>query len=154
MTPDDGGEDAGFIEPGTQTPHMVASGEPASGTLRFEALWIFREEVKRAGFSAEWDAHTSQPLGRPLHKHEGYIEVGEEAAALVEGGNRTEIPKSEIRNLRVGFDKDFRRLKDSRGVDGPMHFSFSDEVVYIFTRSPGSTFWRGENIALFDAIAK
>ena len=133
---------------------MVVSGESASGTLRFEALWIFREEVKRAGFSAEWDAHTSQPLGRPLHKHEGYVEAGEESVVLVEGDNKTEIPKSEIRNLRVSFDSDFRRSKDSRGLEKPMHFSFGDEVVYIFTRGPGSAFWRGENAALLEVIAR
>ena len=133
---------------------MVVSGEPAPGTLRLEAMWIFRGEVKKAGLLAEWDAHTSQPLGRPLHKHEGYIEADEKSVALVEGTNRKEIPKSEIRNLRVGFDKDFRRLRDSRGLDKPMHFSFGDEAVYIFTRCPGSVFWRGKNTTLFDAIAK
>lgn len=136
---------------------MGASGEPASGTLRFEALWIFREEAKKAGFSAELDAHTSQPLGRPLHKHEGYIEVDEKSVALIEADNRKEIPKSEISNLRVGlrvgFDKDFRRLRDTRRLDKPMHFSFGDEAVYVFTRDPDSVFWRGKNTTLFEAIS-
>lgn len=132
---------------------MVVSGEPASETLRLEALWIFREEVKKAGFLAEWEAHTSQPLGMPLHKHEGYIEVDKKSVALVEGNNRIEIPKSEISNLQVGFDKDFKRLRDSRGLDEPMHFSFGNEAVYIFTRGSNSAFWRGKNTTLFEAIA-
>ena len=89
-----------------------------------------------------------------MHKHEGHVEAGEKSVVLVEGDNKTEISKSEIRNLRVGFDSDFRRFEDSRGLEKPMHFSFGDEVVYIFTRSPGSAFWRGENTALFEAIAK
>jgi hypothetical protein len=72
---------------------MSVSDGPGSRTLKFEALWIFKEEIKKAGFIAEFEAHISQPLGMPLHKHRGHIEVDDTSVSLVERDTRKTIQK-------------------------------------------------------------
>ncbi|MDA4113878.1 MAG: hypothetical protein OK474_07515 [Thaumarchaeota archaeon] len=131
---------------------MSVSGGPGPRTLKIEALWIFKEEIKKAGFIAEFEAHISQPFGLPLHKHRGHIEVDDTSVSLVEGDNRKTIQKSEISGLQVSYDENFGQFKDSRGMDPPMHFSFGDEEVYIFTK--GTEFWQGANAALSEAIGR
>jgi hypothetical protein len=126
---------------------------PGSRTLRFEALWIFKEEIERAGVIAEVEAHTSQPIGKPLHKHEGHIEVDDTSVRLIEGEYKSSVEKSEISGLQVSYDQSFQRLRDSRGALPPMHFSFGGDQVYLFTRKSRLDGWQGQNEDLFKAIA-
>jgi hypothetical protein len=131
---------------------MSKSDESGSQTMKFDALWIFKEEIKKAGFIAELEAHTSQPIGLPLHKHHGHIEVDDTSVVLTEGDSRKLIQKSEITGLQVSYDDDFQRIRDSRGMIPPMHFSFGDDAAYIFTKGTRFGFWQGENTALSEAI--
>jgi len=132
---------------------MAVSGETPSQRLRILALWIFKDEIANPGPGARFAAHVSQPMGSPLHKHEGFLEVDSESVTLEEGENNRVIPKSEVRDLQVGFDKNFRQFRDSRGPFPPMHFTFGDDQVYIFTRGSRFGYWQGKNAALSEAIA-
>jgi hypothetical protein len=131
---------------------MAASGRTAPKRLRILALWIYRDEIKNVGSAEVWSVHASQPVGGPLHKHEGFLEVDEDPVILEEGENKRVIPKSEIRDLQVSYDKNFRQFRDSRGMLPPMHFSFGDDEVYIFTLGSRFGYWQGKNTALSDAI--
>ena len=131
---------------------MAASSASAPSKMRILALWIYKDEIARAGSKEVWSAHTSQPIGSPLHEHEGFLEVTEDSVLLEEKGNTTEIPKSEIRDLLVGYDDNFRQFRDSRGTLPPMHFSFGNIQVYIFTLGEHWGYWQGKNTALAEAI--
>ena len=121
--------------------------------VRFDALWIFDSEIDEVSKSERWlDAHISQPLGKPEHKHEGYIEVSKDTIVLREEDNVTQIPKSEITELKVGYDENFRRIRDSRGIIEPMCLSFDDKKVYLFTRKPGDRLFSGQNTILESLI--
>ena len=89
-----------------------------------------------------------------MHKHRGHIEVDDTSVALIEGDNRKPIQKSEISGLQVSYDDHFQRFRDSRGMLPPMHFSFGDDAVYIFTKGTQLGFWQGENTALSEAIVR
>jgi hypothetical protein len=131
---------------------MSVSDGSGSRTLKLEALWIFKEEIRKAGFIAEFEAHISQPFGLPLHKHRGQIEVDDTSVSLVEGDNRRTIQKSVISGLQVSYDDNFGQFSDSRGTNAPMRFSFGDEEVYIFTKEAETGFWEGKNTTLSQAM--
>lgn len=125
---------------------------PSSETQTFEAIWIFRDELKHPGLLDELEAHTSQPIGMPLHKHRGHISVDRSSVTLAEGEDLRRIPRSEISGIEISYDAYFRRLRDSRGLIPPMHFAFGDEAVYLFTRVSKSQAWLGTNAALREAL--
>jgi len=131
---------------------MAGPGEPNPQSLRILALWIFRDELREVDSGELWAAHLSQPMGNPLHRHEGFLEVDGKSLTLEEKDDRKEIPLSEIEDLQVSFDENFRQFKDSRGLLPPMHFSFGNDAVYIFTRGSRFGYRQGKNTALSDAL--
>ena len=133
---------------------MVGSGVNDPRNQRILALWMFKDEIKEAT-SDVWKVPqgTKVGIGTPVHKHEGFLEVADGVLTLFEGGNRKDIAISQIRDPRVGFDENFRRSEDSRGFLPPLHFSFGEEEVYIYTLGARFERWRGSNSALMDAIA-
>ena len=108
---------------------------------------------------AELEALVSLPLGRPLHRHHGHIEVDDTSVTLIEGDNRKTIQKSEISGPQVSYDDHFTiadsnfTIADSKDSP-PMHFSFGNDEVYIFTEGARLGFWQGENAALSEAIVR
>ena len=141
---------------------MVANSSPVPSKMRILALWIYRDEIPRATNEQVWSAHTSQPIGEPLHNHKGFIEVTPTSvvfeeisptlAVFDEKEDRKEISKSEIKDLQVSYDDNFRQWRDSRGADPPMHFSFGSDEVYIFTLGEHWGYWQGKNTALAQAL--
>ncbi|MCL4343324.1 MAG: hypothetical protein M1267_05700 [Candidatus Thermoplasmatota archaeon] len=128
----------------------------SAGSL-FEVLWIFSDEFNSISSRERWgSAHASQPIGKPLHKHEGYLSASGDSLRFY---NRNmdlifAIGKDSIKNLTVEYDDVFRRLRDSRGLLPPMKLSLEDKSVYMFTkpigkkRIRGDRMFRGENEAI------
>ncbi|MDG7026548.1 MAG: hypothetical protein JRN11_07360 [Nitrososphaerota archaeon] len=122
--------------------------------LRVQSLWVFDDELNTIGRKSRWlSAHASQPIGRPLHRHAGYIEVREkESITFHERDGSLEIPLSTIRKATVGYDENFTRLAGGRGLIPPMHFAFEDRIVYFFTRDATDWVFRGKNERLLSMI--
>ena len=128
-----------------------------SSGMFFKALWIFSDELDQVTKKERWlVAHTSQPIGKPLHKHEGFVFViGDDLKFY---GTDKEllftINRDSIKGLKVGYDEAFRRLRDSRGLIPPMRIETERRTIYLFTqpvggkRLRGDRMFRGENKAL------
>ena len=122
--------------------------------LWIQSLWVFDDELDTTGRKSRWlSAHASQPIGRPLHRHAGNIEVREkESITFHEKDDSLEMPLSIIRKPTVGYDENFTRLAGGRGLIPPMHFSFEDRTVYFFTRDATDMVFRGKNERLLTMI--
>ncbi len=123
----------------------------------FEALWIFLNEFDTLSNKERLlSAHTSQPIGKPLHKHEGYLVLSGNSMNFYNERKELEfsIDKSSIRDLAVTYDEVFKRLRDSRGMIPPMKITLEKNTIYIFTKPIGrkgllrNNIFRGENEAI------
>lgn len=122
-----------------------------------EALWLFSDEFDNiSGFDRWVSAHTSQPVGKPLHKHEGYLSItGNSMHFYNKNMEPLYIVKKEtIVGLTVGYDEFFRRFRDSRGFIPPMKVTLQNKSIYMYTKTlerrgirKGNVF-RGENEAI------
>lgn len=124
--------------------------------LRLQALWIFDDELAKVSKRSRWlSAHASQPIGKPLHKHAGYVEVKEhESIAFHEKDTTTEFPLAIINDLSVSYDKNFKRMSGGRGLIPPMHFSFDSGIIYFFTRDTTDRTFSGGNRTLRTLISQ
>ena len=119
-----------------------------------DAIWIFTNEFKTITSKEIWSAHTSQPLGKPLHKHSGKMYMGTDCNTLnySETGEKTEIPRELFSSYAVGFDDLFTRLGYSRGLNSPLHFGIAEETVYILSRREGESFYSGAEPSVIACI--
>ena len=125
--------------------------------LMLEALWLFSDEFDSVSGWERWvSAHTSQPLGKPLHKHDGFISITGSSMHFYNGNMELlyTIKKDSIIDLSVGYDEFFKRFRDSRGFIPPMKVTLQDKSIYMFTKTlerkginRGAIF-RGENEAI------
>ncbi len=113
----------------------------------FEVIWIYSDELNKLSKKELIYSRVSQTLGKPLHRYEGFIDVNKDSLDFydTELSRLFSISKLEIKNLKVGYDKDFKSLLNSKGMNPPMHFSFGKRKMYIFTRPLGGLFFKGEN---------
>ncbi len=113
----------------------------------FEAVWIFSDELKKVNWRSQFSAHTSQPLGKPLHKHEGFIGIVPNEIKFYDGQLLPlfNVAKKDAKKIKVGYDDNFKRFGDSRGLMPPLHFSFDKKTIYIFTRQIGKVFFTGND---------
>lgn len=123
----------------------------------FEVLWISSNEFDTLSNKERWfSAHTSQPIGKPLHKHEGYIVLSGNSINFYNERKEVEfsIDRSSIKDLAVTYDEVFKRLRDSRGMIPPMKITLEKNTIYIFTKPIGkkgllrNNIFRGENEAI------
>lgn len=128
----------------------------STGSL-FEVLWIFSDEFESLSRMERWgSAHASQPIGKPLHKHEGYLSVSGDFLRFYNENMDLlyVIRRDSIRDLSVAYDDVFRRFRDSRGLLPPMKLILDNKTVYMFTkpigkkRLRGDRMFRGENEAI------
>ena len=125
----------------------------------FEVLWIFADEIPKTS-SSEWiSAHLSQPLGKPLHKHEGFIEIEGDNLEFYDTNfiKQFSVDKKTIKNLSISYDGNFKRFRDSRGMIPPMQFSMGKRKIYIFIRTEGRLphimgYYKGYNEKFLNAI--
>jgi len=128
-----------------------------SSGMFFRALWIFSDEFEQVSSRERWlVAHASQPLGKPLHKHEGYVLASGEDLRFYDNQKNFVFTMNReiIKGMEVGYDGTFKRFRDSRGALPPMIIKTERRTVYLFTapiakkRLRGDKIFRGENRAL------
>ncbi len=128
-----------------------------SSGMFFRALWIFSDELDQVSSRERWlVAHTSQPMGKPLHKHEGYVLASGDDLKFYDNQKNLvfTMNRGTIKGMEVGYDGTFKRLRDSRGAIPPMIIKTERRTVYLFTspiakkRLRGDKIFRGENRAL------
>jgi hypothetical protein len=125
--------------------------------LLLEALWLFSDEFESINGFERWvSAHTSQPIGKPLHKHEGYLSVNGNLMHFYDKKMEPlyKVEKNEIVDVTVGYDQFFKRFRDSRGFIPPMNVTLQNKSIYLYTKTlerggviRGNIF-RGENEAI------
>lgn len=120
----------------------------------FEAIWIYGDELDKITKKEFLYSHISQPLGKPLHRYEGFIDINKESLDFydVTLEKLFSVPKQDIKSFKVCYDKRFRRLLHSRGANPPMHFSFDKRTIYLFTRPIGGIVFKGNNDAISRAL--
>jgi hypothetical protein len=121
-----------------------------------EAVWTFSDEMKGIGVKRRLSSDLSQPLGKQLHAHEGFVYVNENALNFYDKALQLLISanKNDIKNVKVSFDSNFRRLRDSRGLNPPLTFRLGRRKVYLFAKKIGDTTFRGDNEYLVKRLPK
>jgi len=123
----------------------------------YETLWISSDEFENQIRLERWgSAHTSQPLGKPLHKHEGYLSVVENSIRFYDVNMNLlfAINKGSVKGIKTTYDDIFERFRDSRGFIPPLRMEFENRNLYVYTRpiwrkgSRSSKMFRGENEAI------
>ncbi len=121
----------------------------------FQALWIFDDEFDEISRRERWiEAHASQPIGKPLHKHSGYVTVDEEELRFYDDNlvNLFVIKREEVKDPVIGYDERFRRFRDSRGLIPPFHINWNGKEIYMFTRTTGKRIFYGNNESFINAV--
>jgi hypothetical protein len=132
-------------------------------TAVYEAIWAFGEDILglRKKLGKEFEAHTSQPLGKPLHKYEGRLSLEDKAISLV-GKNKDShkefglfVPLEEISDIHLGWDDGLRRWKDTRALIKPLKITFENQgkkALYIYARRVGARTYGNQNKALYERL--
>ncbi len=127
-----------------------------SKTNLFEAIWIFKNEIPMVGAYERWiSAHASQPLGKPMHKHEGFIEVAKDKLIFYDQDmdEQFSVEKEKIKTVKVSYDKNFRRFRDSRGFIPPLNLLYDKTTIYLFVRTSGNIIkYMGYNEQFLNAL--
>ena len=121
----------------------------------YQALWVFRDELKDISWTERWlSVHTSQPIGKPLHKHEGYVTLNDGQVSFydIDFNQLYSARIDGLRDIQVGYDDSFRRWKDSRGFIPPLHFEFERRRVYLFIRPIGRSTYKGDSEPFLTAL--
>ncbi len=120
----------------------------------FEGLWIFADELSKITRKEAAVLAAQQASGKPLHRHNGFIASKSDAIEFYdqELNKLFSVERTEMKNLKVGFDKNFKRLRQDKGIMAPMHFAFGKRKVYLFTKPIGNASFRGENPHLLPRI--
>lgn len=108
----------------------------------FEALWLSSDEIAGVTRKERWlSAHASQPIGKPLHKHEGYLSISENTLRFYSRDMDPlfSVDKNSIRGMAVTYDDLFRRFRDSRGLVPPLKLVLESKAIYLFTKTVGRT---------------
>ena len=125
--------------------------------LIFDAVWGFQEDILelRKKLGKNLIAHTSQPLGKPLHKYIGSLSItrnnfileGEEADSKQAATFLFSL--QEIMDTYLGWDDSLRRLKDSRGWIKPLRITFGNEtdgkILYLYAKNLDGVIYGEEN---------
>ena len=115
----------------------------------FEVMWIFSDEFDTLTRMERWGStHTSQPIGKPLHKHEGFLSISENAIRFYDTDMNLlfSINKISIRDISRGYDDVFRRFRDSRGFIPPLKISLENKTLYLYSRTIGKKGIRGDRM--------
>jgi hypothetical protein len=132
-------------------------------TAVYEAIWAFGEDVLdlRKKLGEEFEAHTSQPLGIPLHKYEGQLSLEDEGISLV-GKNkdshkefRLVVPFGDVSDVYLGWDDVLRRWKDTRALIKPLRITFEDQgkkALYIYAKRVRARIYGKQNKTLYEKL--
>ena len=125
--------------------------------LIFDAVWGFQEDILelRKNLGKNIKAHTSQPLGKPLHKYKGKISIvrGNFILEGEEADSKQQVtflfPLHEITDIHLGWDNTLRRWKDSRAYIRPLRITFENEtegkILYLYAKNLDEAIYGEEN---------
>lgn len=134
--------------------------------LTFDAVWGFEEDILelRKNIGKNIIAHTSQPLGKPLHKYKGELSITKDNLVLkgedVDSKDEITLLFSirEITNVHLGWDDTLRRFKDSRAWIRPLRITFENEkeskILYLYAKKPEDTIFGEENQEIQEILQK
>ena len=123
----------------------------------FSAIWAFSKDIieLRKSFSKNVKAHTSQPLGIPLHRFKGTIRFERESIKLAGIDNKSNktftllFSNEEVEDVNLGWDDTLRRWKDSRSWIRPLRIRFKEEseeqILYIYSKKEDGVIYGSEN---------
>lgn len=129
----------------------------------YEAIWAFGEDILdlRKKLGEEFEAHTSQPLGIPLHKYEGQLSLEDERISLVGKSKDSQkefrllVPFKDISDVYLGWDDVLRRWKDTRAHIRPLRITFENQgkkALYVYAKRVGAKIYGKENKALYGRL--
>ena len=133
--------------------------------ITFEAIWGFEEdilELKKSFKDHILKAHTSQPLGKPLHKYEGQITLDEESILLLGKDKDTKenfrlvVSRKGIQDVHLGWDDILKRWRNTRGFIRPLRITFGNHektrIIYIYAKKPRAKIFGKENRRLYETL--
>ena len=132
-------------------------------TAVYEAIWAFGEDILdlRKKLGEEFEAHTSQPLGIPLHKYEGQLSLEDEGISLA-GRNKDShkefclvVPFGDVSDVYLGWDDVLRRWKDTRALIRPLRITFEDQgkkALYIYAKRVRARIYGKQNKTLYEKL--
>ena len=133
----------------------------------FDAVWGFQEDILelRKNLGKNIMAHTSQPLGKPLHKYKGKLSITRDSFILegeeIESKQQSTFLFSlqEITNIHLGWDDTLRRFKDSRAWIRPLRITLKKEtdetnptLLYLYAKKPGGSIYGEENQKIYEIL--
>ena len=132
----------------------------------YDAIWGFMEDIleMRERLGKRVKAHTSQPLGVPLHKYRGQLTI-DRGEVLLRGEDSDSKEASsflfsieELKDAHIGWDDTLRRWKDTRAWIRPLRLTFKGEVedrtVYIYAKKPSLGIYGEENDDVYKILRK
>ena len=133
--------------------------------ITYDAIWGFEEdiiEVKKSFKDHILKAHTTQPLGKPLHKYVGQITLDEENILLLGKNKKTKenfrlvVSRKRILDVHLGWDDILKRWRNTRGIIRPLRITFKNQEktrkIYIYTKKPRAKIYGKENTRLYGII--
>ncbi|MCJ7698961.1 hypothetical protein MUO56_01750 [Candidatus Bathyarchaeota archaeon] len=132
-------------------------------TAVYGAIWAFGEDILdlRKKLGEEFEAHTSQPLGTPLHKYEGQLSLEDEGISLVGESKdshkefRLVVPFGDVSDVYLGWDDVLRRWKDTRALIKPLRITFENQgkkALYIYAKRVGARIYGKQNKTLYERL--
>jgi bifunctional DNA-binding transcriptional regulator/antitoxin component of YhaV-PrlF toxin-antitoxin module len=134
--------------------------------LVYDAIWGFQEDIlaTRRSLGKSIKAHTSQPIGIPLHKYKGQLTIEKERVMLNGEDTDSNKPASlllsldDVKDVYLGWDNTLRQWKDTRAWIRPLRITIKDGTetrkLYIYAKKPEARIYGGENENILQMIQK
>ena len=132
----------------------------------YDAIWSFQEDilVLRNNLSKNFKAHTSQPIGIPLHGYRGQLTIERDRIILKGEDVDSKEPTSllisleDVQDIYLGWDDTLRRFKDTRGSIKPLRITFQEgtrsRILYVFAKKTDTQTYGRENENIVQMLGK